>query len=237
MSYETTDAPALDARSFELPDLQALVEEPLLPELEPYLRYDEELGLGLHHPLVVQPIAVVNGLANRLYQSKTADLSEAIAQEDWERVSFIYERPYRIEAFIEHALNGECTALADLSPELRRIVTSIWMDSENHYEMREHWNQLFAKRDGTLLLSDTQGQELFDSLPDVLTAYRGDHADSLRISWSLDQATGKFFARRFSGSSRALLVGTVKKEHIYGVITERGETEILVDMHHVENIR
>ncbi|MGP4994637.1 hypothetical protein [Glutamicibacter ardleyensis] len=224
--------------SFKMPnlgalDLQQMVDEPLLPELEPYLRHDSALGKGLHHPLVVEPIGVVNGLANRIYTSKTIALQQAIATQDWETATFIHERPYRVEAFVKYALRGECIALADLSPELRLLVTRIWSDSENHHEMRLYWERFFAKQDGKLLLADERGRELYETLPEVLTVYRGDHLDSLRISWSLDKATGEFFAKRYNERDRTLLTGTVKKEHIYGVLVERHESEVLVDMRHV----
>ncbi|MGP9816854.1 hypothetical protein ACT3UA_11225 [Glutamicibacter sp. 363] len=237
MASEATEHGATDSGltmpKFGELDLEQLVNEPLLPELEPYLRHETAFGTSLHHPLVIEPFAVLSGLANRIYTSKTWALKKAIEDQDWSTVVFIHERPYRLEAFVEHVLNGLATPLVDLSPELKALATEIWSDSENHYEMKQYWDQLLSKRDGALLLADKKGLELYGTLPEELTVYRGDHEDSLRISWSLNRSTGEFFANRFNDRTRALLTGTVKKEHIFGIIMDRNEAEILVDMRQV----
>lgn len=214
-------------------DLEALANEPLLPELLPYLRSSEVLGTGIHHPLVIEPMGVLTGLANRIYTSKKEALKKAINQQEWETVVFIHERPYRVEAFVQHVLGGIATPLADLSPELKELATVIWSDSENHFEMARYWAELFSKRDGTLLLADERGKELYDTLSNEVTVYRGDHQDSLRLSWSLNKTTAEFFAKRYNEHGRSLLTGTVKKEHIFGVVANRNEAEILVEMRNI----
>ena len=97
MASEATEHGATDSGltmpKFGELDLEQLVNEPLLPELEPYLRHETAFGTSLHHPLVIEPIAVLSGLANRIYTSKTWALKKAIEDQDWSTVVLIVLTP------------------------------------------------------------------------------------------------------------------------------------------------
>ena len=70
--------------------------------------------------------------------------------------------------------------------------------------------------------------EVFDSLPDTVTIYRGAVPQLWRgFSWSLKRAVAEFFAKRTSGF---VFTAEVPRSAILAHYDERNEAEVLVDL-------
>jgi hypothetical protein len=97
-------------------------EPELLPELKPYV----SLGGSLLHPLVKFHCyaSIGNAACNDAYLDKVAFLADCRVRRDWEQFVWLYQRPYRLEAFAAIARN-----LSDES--YWSLLASLWTDSEN----------------------------------------------------------------------------------------------------------
>lgn len=224
-----------------LMELAALHNEPLHPDLVPYMHDGDSNRFPiLSHPLVHE-LFPVSGMVNRAYLHKKERLFEATANEDWHTVVFLHERPYRCEALIDYVLgrydDGSVIPLdRNASQEVRDLVTDVWTDSENIHQHVEDWLTITSDWESgdPLLLGSEEERAEFDRLPETLTLWRGD-CDDGGWSWSLDRKVGEFFAKRWS-ANHALLTGTVNKRDVFGFITRRNEAEVMVRREHVMNI-
>lgn len=213
----------------------------LHPDLVPYLREVPNWGTMLRHPLVNEPF-VMNGVANRMYERKRELLAQAIEAEDWNTVVFLHERPWRCEALITYVLGsddyGIPFSVATLDdPEARDLVAAVWCDSENIHEHVDRW---LAITDGhvpgePLLMGD---QPAFDALPldsqGRIEVWRGDCNDG-GWSWTTSRDTALFFCKRW-GAGNDLLHGFVDPRYVFGYITNRSETEVMVRREHVQDM-
>lgn len=220
-------------------DMLAAKDAELHPDLAACL-VDSVLGPMIKHPLVYDMLPI-NGWANAKYEYKKEALDKALAASNWHTAVFLHERPYRCDALIDYVLgrdeNEYVIGPTTSSPqEVRDLVVDVWTDSENIHQHIEDWMQI---TDGwapgqPLLFASAEEQTAFDALPETLTLWRGDCEDG-GWSWSLDRSVGEFFAQRFG--SHTLLTGTVDKRNVFGYITRRSESEVMVRREHVENIR
>lgn len=222
-------------------DLDAAREEPLHPDLVPYLS-DGTFGPHISHRLVHE-MFVINGHVNRTYLRKIELLKEMEAAHDWfSIISLLIERPYRCEALIDYVLGRDeegnplpVTSLTD--PEMRDLVAFVWTDSENIHQHVDDW---LAITDGhvpgePLLFGD---QPAFDALPldsqGRLEVWRGDCNDG-GWSWTIDRRVAEFFCKRWD-ENNDLLHGFVDKRYVFGYLTNRSETEVMVRREHVQDM-
>lgn len=224
----------------DVKDLFALMEADrhadLLPELENYVYEMEGLGgmKALKHPLCFEVPFFSPGQANRRYLQQSRILAEAEEASDWHTCIFVHERAYRTDALLKYVIgvndfDEPVHTLATLEPEFRDYVRDVWTDSENIAQNIPIWNHIFDVPDDCgLLLGDA---EEFAELPDEITVYRGDCPDG-GWSWSTDRAIAEFFAKRWN-EGWPLLTGTVEKKYVFGYLTNRGESEIMVNPKHV----
>lgn len=81
-------------------------------------------------------------------------------------------------------------------------------------------------------LMDEEEYELFQSLDDVVTVYRGVtscNAQNVKaLSWTLNRETAEWFAHRY-GESGTVYEAQVRKENIYAIFLGRNEEEVIVD--------
>ena len=81
-------------------------------------------------------------------------------------------------------------------------------------------------------LMDEEERELFQSLDDVVTVYRGvtsyNAQNAKALSWTLNREVAEWFAHRF-GQNGTVYEAQVKKENIYAVFLGRNEEEVIVD--------
>jgi hypothetical protein len=119
--------------------------EKLSPELRPYLELDPDLGWAiLRHPLVycVPYFEGMNAIVNRQLTAKRAAIAEAEACESWERAIWLYERPFRLDAFEDYA--DEMT-----DGDYWRLLGAAWIDSENIRQNVDRWTALLqSERNG-----------------------------------------------------------------------------------------
>lgn len=215
--------------------------EPLHPDLVPYLRESETFGTVLKHPLMNE-MFLVNGIANRVYAQKKAAYDAALAESDWFTALQIIERPWRCTYLIDLVLGRDeydvpfpVTSLTD--PEMRDLVAWVWCDSEN---INEHVDEWLAITSGhtpgePLLFGD---QPAFDALAldsqGRIEVWRGD-CDDGGWSWTLDRGVAEFFCARWD-ENNDLLHGFVQPHHVFGYITNRSETEVMVRREHVQDL-
>lgn len=81
-------------------------------------------------------------------------------------------------------------------------------------------------------LMDEEEYELFQSLDDVVTVYRGVtsyNAESVGVlSWTLNREVAEWFAHRY-GEDGAVYEAQIEKKNIYAVFLGRNEEEVIVD--------
>ena len=208
--------------------LQRLLQEtkePLHRDLLPYLESTGALGAQLRHPLVYQVPLFSNGSANAYYLQKKKDLETALAEKNFNRVIYLHERPYRLQAFIE---------IAPQLPDTKywSILSGIWTDTENQWQNLEQWKELLsANRSSRHYLMDESEIQLLNSLPELVTIYRGcvKGLNEDGLSWTLDKAKAEFFANRFSKEG-IILERAIPKSDIIAVLTGRGESEVICEV-------
>lgn len=209
-------------------DLTAVLarDEELLPELQPWVE-ETEMGIRLlKHPLVAT-IAPHNAMANEQYRAKKRMLDNAMLAKQWDRVIWLHERPYRLDAFMEIQEN-----LSD--EEYWSLLGDIWVDSENIWQNREEWAEcLTSPRPGRHFLMSEEDRRALEALPDTLTIYRGGIEQNIDgLSWTLDEDQAAFFAKRLQpevgGLPTLIATAQILKSDALAYFTGRSEDEILL---------
>lgn len=207
--------------------------EELLPGLAKHVSSKNSLGWPmLRHPLVysVPYSPIQNRMLNASYEAKRTMLAAAQAIGDLEKFVMLHERPYRLNGLLTGARQ-----MGDLTDETYwRTVGSVWRDSENVHEMWDTWRRVWigANRGRGIhgrehVMSRSDFEEL-QAMPDVFEVFHGEESpDRIGMSWTLDQAVARWFAKRFNRNGR-LYRGIVRKSDVIAYFTQRGEAEILV---------
>jgi len=207
--------------------------EPLIPELLGYVEKLPGFGTVLRSPLVYQVPLFTPGQANETYRLKKKAVKEAEARNDMGSVVFLHERAYRLDALVRYVvgadeLTEQPCSLVGLDQEARDLAADVWIDSENIDQYLDVWGALFRgwEPDMPLLLGDRDEQAEFNAMPDVLRVYRAGIDDG-GWSWTLDPKIAVFFAKRF-GSDHPMETAIVKKSDVFGYLSRRTESEVLV---------
>jgi len=214
----------------QMMDLARMTAEELHPDLVPWVEPEGAFGPMLRHPLVYQVPLHNPGLANRAYERKLELIAEAAEEEDWHTLVFLYERPYRLKAFIDHCVGryddeeGEPMPLA-LDSRYWELAADVWVDSENIEQNEDEWRALFLNGMPPLWLGDEDERDEFDALDDPIRAYRGGIVGDW--SWTTSYDIAQFFARR-SGDDYRVRTALIPKADCFGYLTRRGESELLV---------
>lgn len=199
-------------------------EEPLHPQLAPYLTDAGGGWMILQHPLVYDVPYVSAALANHRYQYKLTSLREAEEAEDWTRLLYLYEKPYRLTMLEYYA--------PSIQPlEYWSLLADIWMGSENTHQQplkRLHglWNFYPMPRTGVMTDSELETLQALPEVVDIFRGHRGQRQGDL--SWSLKEETATWFARRWSRRGAKLLRGRVQRDRIWAYLNGRNEEEIVV---------
>lgn len=205
--------------------LLAETNEPLHPDLVPYFEPDGALGPQLRHPLVYQVPLFSNGRANAYYLQKKEDLINAVLHRKFNQIIYLHERPYRLQAFISIAKDLPDTKYWSL-------LSSIWTDTENQWQNLEQWKELLSSnRPERHYLMDESEFQLLNSLPELVTIYRGciKGLNEDGLSWTLNKSKAEFFANRFSKEG-IVLEREIPKSDIIAVLTGRGESEVICEV-------
>lgn len=208
--------------------------EPLNPELLSYLRQDPVLGEVLKHPLVysVPYHAMLAKWTNAMLAQKTVAIEEASRKQDWHRVVFLHERPWRIDAFSRHA-----SQMTD--EQYWSLLGQIYTDSENVAENFELWGaMLCAARPQREAMMAEQEHAVLKALPAEVEVFRGDiRRTPSDYSWTLDRDVAHWFAERTARMENRrcalVLTGRLCKEDVLAYKDNRSEKEIIALPQHV----
>lgn len=206
-------------------------DEPLLPELEPYVA-EGALGPMLHHPLAIELMLIPGkcALVNKRYQYKRERAEKARAEGNLHSYIALHERPYRLNALYECLFEDDF----DHSAEYWPAVHWVWSDSENIHQNWNEWREVWEARGGSIEALDADDRAAFEALPDEVEVWRGIDAsvgNPEGMSWSLDREKAQWFANRWSsksGHEAALYRAKVAKRDILAVFMGRGESEVVV---------
>lgn len=191
----------------------------LHPDLVPYLEPN-----GLFHPLVYSLFHndALNEHMNKLYEFKLQKIKEVLKKRDYTAYVFLHERPYRLQAF------------TDIMQKLKdesywKLLALVYTDSENLWEYKHVLGTLLGSlRSNSESFMNADERAVLAALPDTITVYRGHTDDNPHgYSYTLDQDTALWFARRF-GDSGAVKSIKVSKADILGYKDSRSEKEIVL---------
>ena len=189
--------------------------------------------MQLHHPLIIKvPYNEQdNATINAQYQYKLDDLKHWASHRMWSRYVGVYERPYRLEAFMEIA-DETCPW------EYWEIAGWLWTDTENQWQNLSEWQEILSSPrgwEGNFMTDDER--VFYQSLPDEVELYRGcfKGVNEDGLSWTLDEGIAEIFCqhkfyKRKDDWEPVILTQTVRKEDIFAVKLGRKESEIILKM-------
>jgi predicted Fe-S protein YdhL (DUF1289 family) len=196
---------------------------------------------SFHHPFLVNmlPLGLPDTIESVIqYRSKLAYAK--LDAGSFAGYLFGHERPYRMRELTKLLLAGHFSDDAKSSIRFWRLASSIWMDAEED-ESSEIWETLLqANMANRAAMTNSVDRRALAAMPDMLTIYRGLQATDERsalddactgYSWSLQEATAVFFARRHLRPEHTAWVASteVQKASVLTYMTRRGEAETLVD--------
>jgi hypothetical protein len=190
-------------------------EETLHPDLQPYVI---EAGSGLaqiKHPLIyaVPYFPATNKMLNAQYAQKLEMLKTAEPR----RCIFLHERPYRLDAFLEHA------AKLTSNREWWQTLSDVWIDSENIWQNSLLWKRLLkTKLPSKSYFMNAEERKALKALPEKITVYRGciKGKNENGISWTLGSRIASSGLRRKESCWRRLSTSP-QCSHICSVATNR----------------
>lgn len=201
--------------------------EDLDPELAMYLTHDTRIGDMIRHPLVqsIMHSPMLNAMVNKQFKWKKKATTEALEQKDFARYIFLYERPYRLDAFV---------TIKDGLPDKDywELLGEIWTDSENIWQNKATWKKLLSsKRAGRNNIMSPEELKVFKKLPDIVTVYRGHQGkNKTGFSFTLDKDKADWFANRWKSAGTTGKTDTVQvpKSKIIAYFSGRGESEVVI---------
>lgn len=153
------------------------------------------------------------------------------AESVW-KIYFMVNAPYKL-TMIKYWKDDLC--LEDFT----KLFKDAWILSENpNNDVNVPINMLirwFKKADKKILMNNEE-LEVYNSLPDEFTIYRGVGRKSKRngISWTRNKEIAEWFMNRREDEGGYILMATVKKENCLAYINARDEEEIIVDTRYIK---
>ena len=151
-------------------------------------------------------------------------------------ISFIMNKPWRLFfiSLIEPYLSTE---------DFTILLKEAFMESEQpNMDPNVSTTQLknyFKKCDKNALMEEDE-LEVYNSLPEMVTVYRGVTSYNNKklkvLSWTIDTEVAKWFANRFQGKGQ-VYTATISKKHILAYFGGRGEQEVVVDPSKLKDIK
>ena len=217
--------------------------EELDPDLALYIDEEGPFGPSIKHPLVFSIVhaPAMNAYVNAQFREKKKALKKAKAKGDWHTCVWLYERPYRLDAFLDISWHLDGSRYWEL-------LGRVWSDTENSWQNMGGWRQAFtADQEGREMMSDEDVRSVFDLPPEkggllpMTRIYRGYRFDSALqgFSWTLDKARARWFSERLRQDdhpSPKIASGYVAREHVIAYITSRDEQEIVTLPEHVVDL-
>ncbi len=198
--------------------------EDLSDELKPYLTTVGSFE-ALRHPLVfcVPYFPQMNALMNKQFKHKKELLEKHLSEKEFGSYIFLHERPYRFDAFkkVEQNLSDK---------DYWELLSDIWTDSENIWQNLNEWKKLLKQRKETkhLFMSEAD-KEVFNSLPDKITIYRGciPKQNEKGLSYTIDKEKAEWFSKRFHKNGK-VIKKVVDKSEIFAYTNSRNEKEVIL---------
>ena len=160
------------------------------------------------------------------YQALLKDYADEIRGYSLSRVFLSIRPPYKL-TFFKHV--AEYLSEEDFAEYLIECYTGCEVTSDTTNVSKQELIDFFTKADKQYLM-DKEDLEVFNSLPDKVTIYRGvrDKAGVYELSWTLSLEKARWFANRFS-SLGYVFKTVVNKADILCYISCRGEQEVVID--------
>jgi hypothetical protein len=205
----------------------------LNPELSRYLR-PGPLGPALFHPLCYQILytEALNCIINTSFKKKKEAQRKALKGKKWATYVFLYERPYRLQGFVEIK-----DRLRDC--EYWALLGSIWTDSDNIWQNFDLWCVLLSSdRAYEKRFTGKAYRGFFDNLPETIVIYRGFQPgqNDKGLSFSLSKKKAQWFATRYSKLGSVMKL-TVLKKHLLGYTNCRDEQEVILRPQYLKLIK
>ena len=200
--------------------------EELLPELKASL-IDEGLfnRKSIQHPLVIGNLDLMpNSYYNTQLIRKQQKLKEFEKNKEFESYLFLIEKPFRIIFFSELVKQNK---IKRLSKKYWEILSSLWTGSENIFQYKELWKELFQDKTNSHYFMSKKDLEFYNSLENEFIVYRGYTHWENGYSYTIDKDIAVWFAERF-GQNGKIKERLVKKEDIFAFTNSRKEKEIII---------
>lgn len=145
-------------------------------------------------------------------------------------------KPYRL-AFLKYTL-----PYID-KKDLSEFLIEAWvLDEYANNNANVTTNELlewFLSADKNYLMEQSEN-DVFNSLPDVVTIYRGvtdyNKGNKKALSWTLSKKTAKWFATRWNENGY-IFEAKINKENIIAYCNKRNEQEIIVDFNKIYELQ
>lgn len=200
--------------------------------------------LECNNPFGIVQHPFTNTMFSMSTDKKLLDLSQTEDRDIWLK-NTEYTITHSNVDFIFHYLNTPWLLTwlkfnkTNLSPkDFAKYLAIAWVSSENPNDDKNvpirtlvSWFRNVDKR----VLMQSDDYKYYQSLPDVVTLYRGVSPGRKKygLSWTDDVETAKWFKQRFEedGNKGELLTVTVPKEYCLCYFNTRGEKEIILDVY------
>ena len=136
---------------------------------------------------------------------------------------FLHERPYRLNGFMKIM-----DRLDD--SEYWSLLGSIWIDSENIWQVRDYWKQLLTEnRPFQKMFMSEEDLASYNSLPEKVTCHRGykTGVNMRGFSFTISKNKAEWFAERYGGEGEVISI-MVDKEDVFAYTNQRGEHEVIL---------
>ena len=189
----------------------------------------------LQHPVYNTAIQVDDGkMVNILEDKEALDRMNKLYEEqidkadDVDRLLLIIRTPYWL-TFLKH-----------IKPYLSKndfdtMLGDVWVQSENpngDVNVSVRTSASYFRKANKKVLMTPEEMEVYTSLPDTLTVYRGVSPGRVEngLSWTANKEKALWFAKRFmrTGRDAVLLSGEVRKKDVLAYLNRRNEDELVI---------
>lgn len=185
------------------------------------------------HPLVISRVYSLDRCAyiHQMLDDRQEILREYEEQGDLQQAVMTHEKPFRMQVLTEYEHQMSDAVFW-------KTFGDAWTSSENLWQdMRLIGRMLSSPRPNREQMMTLEERRALKRMPDTLTIYRGYSGKGTWKSWSwtLDGEKGEWFARRppsplaDSPADPTLVEATANKSDVIAYMTDRGESEIIVD--------
>lgn len=155
----------------------------------------------------------------------------ARAKRRWSKYVLLHHDSCKVFALIEAVEQGFAGA------RYWRTLTDVWVMLHHTTVHKDAWLFLYTQEipPGRRAAMSSAELKVFDSLPEVVTVYRGSTAKLKRgLSWTLDLRVAEFFAKR---TQESVWQVAISREAVLAYYAERQESEVVVNLSRSHRIK